>query len=851
MIKAGLSGSLSGRLFARHWRQIELKMLVLALLLAVTGVTTIGFFAQRLQGAMELQASTMLGADRVLTSPRPFEPALLTQLQQAGSESVQAMQFASMLSTLSVTHPHFQLASVLAVPRSFPLKGNIRIKRWPGETRQVSDPATWPVETLQQGPAPGQIWLQPRLVQLLELQPGDKVQLGRVQLSFNGIIVAMPNQAAGFMGFAPIAMMNVQDVAASGVIQQGSRLVYQLYIQGGQLARLDQWARHNLNRTQRWLGARDADNALGQAITRGEKYLRLASLVSVILAGIAVAMASRRYVQHHLDAVAMMRCLGLSRRQSVLLMLKIILTGAAFALLLGALLGYLAHYALVWLLADLLPAELPAASIKALLAGVLTVLAMLLGFVLPPLLQLMQVSPLRVLRRDLNPPAMAAWLSSTLALLVVLALGWWQIGDLKLVLLMLFGAALLAAVLWSLARLALYFIALRRSGFIEREHQSGLVHHWHFARQYLHRFRHQHGLLISALALAMTVMAITAMLRLDLIADWQQKVPADAPNYFLINIEADERQAILDFLARHQLPHSGLYPMVRGRVVQINQQDVAELDLPQAESSLRRELNLTWADSLGEQTHVVEGSWFKAEDQGQAKISVETAFAERLHLTMGDKLTLQIGADQIQAEVVSLREVDWDSFKPNFFIIFPPGVLDGFPGTYITSFYSPPAMDETLAELVKRFPTVSLIDLSMVLKQVQQIVQQVTLAVEFVLMFVLLAGLLVLWAALMGGLEARRHAVVIMKTLGANKRMLQQASNLEFVFAGLLAALLALTSTEAVAWLLYALVFDLPFRLHGWLWLVVPVISVSLVWLVGSSMIRNVFRVSAVEVLRS
>ncbi|MCG7600484.1 ABC transporter permease [Halomonas sp. McH1-25] len=820
----------------RDLRASDVRALFVALALAVAASTMIGFFLDRLDRGLTRQASQLMGGDIKLEQDEPFDGELRRQLEQAGLTLADQVDLVSMASHGDA----FQLASLKVVDAAYPLYGQVLVDRGQGVVR------------LPHGPAQGEVWIAPRLAQLLDVGIGDDVQVGQASFVVGGLIEREPDQSAGFGSFNPRLMMHVDDLDATGLVRPGSRVEFELLAKGppeavdsvqGLLSRLQQKGIEVED-------VREDRPQLGSALERAEKYLSLAGLAAVLLAGVAVAMATRRYVDRHLDTAALLRCFGASQRQlSRLFALQLMWLALASAIV-GALLGLAGQAGLLALLMQFLPMELPPPGWLPLLMGVLTAVAVLIGFAGPTLLRLKRVSALKVLRRELDPLPASAWLVIGVASLVFGGLLWLYSGDLGLSLGLLAGGLVALVLLWGLGWLLLGGV-LRLAGRWSNGQGSAAQAIRLGARQLARRRQASLGQLL-AFAVTFAAMAIITLVRGDLLTTWQAQLPEDTPNYFAINIQPGERDGFLDILDDAVDNRSALYPMVRGRITAINDQPPREV-VPEAnrgDNSLRRELNLTWREAIPEGNRIVAGEWFGPEAgvnyAGGAQavpISMESGLAERLGIGLGDTLTFAIGSQEITGEIMSLRDLDWDSFRPNFFVVFPPDVLERFGHSYITAFHLDRENGgQVLGELVSAYPGVSLINVEAILGRVRELLTQVTRAVEFVLAFVLLAGVSVLYAALTASHSLRTHESGLLRVFGAGDRLISRVQGVEFALLGFTSGLMGALLAELAAAGVYVGWLDLAPRIHWTMWLVLPLGGALLIGVIGHALSRGVRR---------
>ncbi|WP_040242541.1 ABC transporter permease [Chromohalobacter japonicus] len=834
-----LSLSLKG--LWRDLRAADVRALFVALALAVAASTMIGFFLDRLDRGLTRQAGQLMGGDLVLEQSDPFSEELRQTLRDAGLTLSQQVDLISMVSRDDA----FQPASLKVVDAAYPLYGQVRVDRGEG------------LEMLAHGPAPGSVWVAPRLARLMELDIGDSLAIGDSTLIVSGLIEREPDQSAGFSAFNPRVMMHRDDLAATDLVQPGSRLEYELLAQGPPeaVARVQSRLESLRDNGVEVRDVREDRPRLGGALDRAQRYLSLSGLAAVLLAGVAVAMATRRYVDRHLDTAALLRCFGASQRQLVTLFALQLAWLALGAAVVGALLGLLGQAGLLVILTNFLPLELPPPGPLPLLMGVLTALAVLIGFAGPTLLRLKRVSALKVLRRELDPVPMAGWAVVVIASGVFGALLWLYSGDFTLSLGLLIGGELALAALWLLGH-GLLSGLLRLVRGVAGERRHGARHAWRLGARQLARRRHASLGQLLAFSVTFAAMAIIALVRGDLVTAWESQLPEDTPNYFAINIQPAEREGFRQIVEGASDTRSALYPIVRGRLVAIDG-DAAEDAVPAEQRDanvLRRELNLTWRETLPEGNRIVAGEWFDAgapaEDGRPVPISMEQELAERLDVTLGEVLRFDIGGETVEGRVTSLRSLDWESFRPNFFVIFPPGTLERFSHSYITAFHLEDERQTVIGKLVSRYPGVSLLNVDAILEQVRELLGQVTRAIELVLVFVLLAGISVLYAALTASRPMRAHESALLRVFGAGDRMIAQIQGAEFALLGIASGLLGALLAEAAALGVYLMWFDLPPRLHWPLWVVMPLGGGLLIGGIGHLLTRQVRRQAPMESLR-
>lgn len=815
---------LSFNLLRRDWRAGEWRVLMLALVLAVGSLATVGMFADRVRGALSRQATSLLGADMRITSTRPFSPDYRKMAQMRNLRAVQSRTFPSMVSY----QQQVLLGEIQAVEAGYPLRGKI----------VIDDGA---VHAAQGIPPRGAVWVDERLMRHFNLHTGDEVAIGAQHFKVAACIVRDIDQSIGLAGFAPRVMMSEEDVSATGLLQEGSRITYRLMFAGdaAQVAALR--AALPLKSFEKAEDVKDARPEIRTALERAEHFLGLASLATAILAGVAILLAARRYVERHLDGCAVMRCLGALQGQVLRLYLYQFLLAGFFAVLGGLLLAYATQAALI---ERVMPgANLPQPGLMPAIKAVLSGFALLFGFGYLPLLQLRRVSPLRVMRREIGLPHASGWIIYGAATLVLALLFLWQAGSIRLGLYVL-GALMAGLLLFSgLAWLLLQGLA---------RYATFATSRWRYALSNLARHGRSAAVQVTALSLGGMALLVLTLVRADLLQSWQGKLPADTPNRFVVSIQPEQYQAVLDFFAVQKLPQPALLPVVRGRLVAINGHAVNGADYPEpgARSLVEREFNLSYADKMPAWNTLAGGKWRGAQRDGAGQLSVEEGIAKTLHINLGDELTYDVAGSRFSAAVTSLRRVQWDSMRVNFFVIATPGLLEGYPSSYLTSFYLPPDKVRAADELVRRFPNLLVIDTGAVIAQVRGIIEQVSETVSVVFLFTLSCGVVVLYAALLATQDERVREAAILRTLGASSAYLRRLHLSEFMVVGLLAGLFAANSAALLGWVLARHVLDIPYRWDGLVWLVGVPGEMLLVMLAGWLNTRKLVEMSPVRILR-
>ena len=785
---------LAMRMLRRNWSAGELRVLLLALLIAVASVTTVGFFADRVQSALDAQANELLGGDLVVIADRPVPAAFVDAARAERLEIAQTRTFPSMVAAAG----NVNLAEIKAVSAGFPLRGHLRIADAVGATDREA----------QGGPAPGTAWIGVALAARLGLSVGQKLNVGRAPLMVAAIITREPDSVLDYFGIAPRVLMSEADLEATGLLTLGSRVTHRLLVSGDvkAVARFRAAVAPKLARGQRVEGVRDARSEVRVALERAQRFLGLASLLSVVLASVAVALAARRFSNRQVDTAAMMRCLGATQTAIFAIHAWQFVMLGVVACILGSIVGYGAQAVLARWLTAFFTVTLPLPGLMPALRGAVIGFVLLLGFTLPPLLRLRNTSTLRVLRRDLAPAEPLSLAAFILGLSALSALIVWQAGDVKLGSIALGGFAAALAVCAAAGYGLIHLVSRLRGA------ASGP---WRYGLANLRRRTGASLVQIMALGLGIMAMLMLTLVRTELITKWQQSMPPDMPNRFAINIQGDQLADVRRHFADLGFTTPDLYPMVRGRLVAIGERNISAGDFedPRAKRLVEREFNLSWAERNRPDNRIVAGRFWEA-GTTDAQFSVEEGLAKTLGINVGDPLAFEVAGSRFAARVTSLRKVDWDSFKPNFFVIASPGLLKDYPASWITSFHLPPAREDIVSGLVQRFPNVSVIDLTAIMAQVQRITDQVSRAVEFVFLCAIAAGIVVLFAAISATQDERVFEGAILRTLGASRRQLTILQLAEFLAIGLLAGTIAAGGAVALAMVLADRVLGIPYEFH-------------------------------------
>ena len=842
------------------WRDLragELRLLIVAVSLAVAALTAVGFFADRLNGGLQRDARQLLGGDAVISSDNPTSQIFIDKAKQLGLQTAFTLGFPTMAraQTVGQNDAMTKLVALKAVSEAYPLRGSLQISSKtgaePAKTRAV--------------PAVGEAWVDAALLDGLGLQLGDKLMLGDAELRIGQILTAEPDRGAGFANFAPRVMVNLAGMAATGLIQPASRVTYRFAVagtsSGGPAADKDVKAFTDFAKTQISAGMagvrvesfEGGRPEMKQTLDRAEKFLSLIALLAALLSAVAVALAARGFAAKHLDDCAMLRVLGQSQRNIGLSYTFEFALVGLFASWLGILIGYAVHYVFVLLLAGLIESSLPAASLWPVAFGLGMGMTLLLAFGLPPVLQLAQVPPLRVIRRDVGSlkPASIAVLSLGLAGFVTLLLA--TSSDLKLGLITVGGFAAAVVLFAGISYLAIKLLRLSVN--------DATAPHWLVLATRQLTARPAFAVVqISALSLGLLALILLVLLRTDLIDSWRKATPPDAPNRFVINVMPEQSESFQQTLKQAGIKNYDWYPMIRGRLVAINNSDVKPDNFAddRAKRMLDREFNLSNSAALPAHNIVTTGAWTPEEDGG---VSIEESVAKTLNLVMGDKLRFDVGGMMIESKVSSVRKVDWGSMRANFYVMFPVAQLAGVPVTYMGAFRAPSANENKDGKssaasssfdnaLVKNYPNITNVDMSATVSQIQKVLDQVIRAVEFLFAFTLAAGVVVLLTAITATKDERAKEFAVMRALGASGKLLRQVQGAELAGVGLLAGFLASIIAVAIGWAMARYVFEFSWSIKLWVPLAGALAGSVLALIAGTYVLRSVVRRAVIETLR-
>jgi len=820
----------------RDLRAGELSVLLIAIIVAVSAMTAVGFFTDRVGRAIKLQAGAVLAADVVVQAPAPLDPSFIAEARALGLHATEAMSFLTMVLPADTGNEANALTMITAVSDGYPLRGDLLVADIMfGETSRADGI-----------PEPGTCWAEPGLLGRMNLGVGDRVVVGDRALQIARVLEYQPAQTVGGMTqLAPGMLVNLADVPSFNVIRPGSRATYRELFAGEEalIKTFRQSVEDRVGERMRVRGLEDAGEQINAAIDRAQRFLTLASLVTVILAAVATAMAARRYALRHLDAVALLKSLGATQsfvQNSTLTQLVCIVAGTA---VIGSGIGYFAQAALVGLVADMLDLTLPDTSPGASVLGLVTAATITIGFALPHLLQLKNTAPIRVLRRDLPAPKLSFGVTYGIAVGTLLIMIYSIVRDLTL----------LGFIVGGLAAVAICAVAggWALVGLLSRFRGAAGVA-WRYGLANISRRGGESVVQIVAFALSMMVLLLLTVVRTDILEEWRATVHEDAPNYFLINIDPQQWPDIQAFFAQELNATPEYLPFIRGKMVRINGVPVDEVDFGEGPQPfiLRQETNLTWRSELPDTNRVVAGEWWGADYAGEIQVSLAARIAAELRIGVGDTIGFNIGGEEFDAPVTSLRSIEWDSMRPNFYIMLSPGLAAELPQTIIASVHVPSDRRLVLNAFVRSFPGVTVFDLEVILGQVRMVIDRASIAVQYVFLFTLLAGIIVLLAAIQATHDERRFESALLQTLGAQRRTILLGIAVEFTVLGSLAGILAALGATGVGYVLAEQVFGLDYTVDPLLWIVGLVFGSLVVGVTGTLATRKAINEPPVVVLR-
>jgi len=820
------------RSFGRELRSGEVVVLLAAVALAVAALTAVGFLTDRIGRAVARQANEVLAADLRLITPDPIPSAWHDMAAEYGLRSAETQTFPSVVFAGELS----SLATIVGVSEGYPLRGDVRI----------SDSLFGEQRVAAGIPARGSVWADGALLARLNLDVGDNVSVGEEDFRIAAVLRYRPDQSIGFASLAPSLIIGTGDVPATGLVNEGSRVRYGLLVAGDESAVDDYYeeVEPTLPDSVRSRNREEGSDRANNAADRAQRFLSLTAVISLLLSAVAIAMSARRFAHRRMDTVALMKSLGASQRFVIsAASVQLVLLGI-LGVAIGSLVGYVVEHGVTTMLADIIQGDLPPVGFSPVLLASGSALILLFGFALPSLIQLRNTPPLRVLRHDEMPPPPSRLLVAGTSLLAVAVMLYQAIGDARMLVIVLGGMLAVSAALYGAGRMLVALMGRSRGG-------VGIA--WRYGLANVARRGRDSTVQVVAFGLGLTVLLLLTFVRTDLLEGWQQTLNENAPNNFLINIQPQERESIAAIFAAGSIEPPTFVPMVRARMRTINGEDVKTRKYPveDGEWMANREQNLTWAATLSDSNELVKGEWWPADYSGEPLVSLEEEAATELGVDLGDELQFVVAGQEITLKVASMRKVNWDSFQPNFFMVLSPGALDGYPATYVASLKIDDGQKDVLLNLVRRHPTVSVIDIDTILQQVKSIIDKATLAVQAVFVFTLAAGIAVLFAAVQSTIDERRFESAMLRALGVRRRTVLSGVLTEFAALGFAAGLLASAGASILAATVAIQLFELDYSFNPALWAAGLAGGIALVCASGFVAARGAINAPPADVLRT
>ena len=819
------------------WRAGALRVFVFALILAVAAITAVSFFTQRVESALNQQGGLLLGGDLVVQADHPVPEKFIQRAEKLGISTVLTYEFASMV----IHGDDNQLAEIKAVGHGFPMRGDLTI----GPSVHAAG------QSVKTVPRQGEVWMESRLANLLGVQVGDSLDVGERSFRISAILLREPSRGGDMFGFAPRLMMNTVDLPATRLIQYGSRVKYQLLL-ASTPRKINDYivqTRPELGRGERMEDVRNARPEIKSALDKAQQFLGLSAMVSVILAMAAMLLASLPYIKQSLNTFALMRCFG-ARQNFVMQVLAFqTLIIALLSAVAGVALGFLAQLGLAKLAGSLFVETLPQVTFMPVVAGVAASVAMMIAVVLPHAWQMRNLSAMNILRRETLAQPLSAQAKFLPAALVMCGMIFWQAQDVKIAV-----ATICALLALSLVVLGFVYVMTRLIGrLFSLSPENTMLASMSLGVQGLKRRLGLSTLQMVGFCMGLMVIMLLALIRGDLVRNWQDSLPEDAPNRFVINIQPAQIDSVNQFFMQQRIKGATVFPMVRGRLVSQNGQLIKATQWKdeRAKRLAEREFNLSWAAKMQTDNQLLAGRWWTQEDHGKPYLSLEQGLAETLNIKLGDKLVFDVAGSPLTLTVTSLRKVDWDTMRANFFAVTPPGVLNQYPASYISSFHLPLGADSSLNQLVKTYPNLTVIDVAALMQQVRGIMHKMSSAIEYVFAFSLAVGIAVLYATLVATREERITEATLMRVFGASRRQVGIAYIAEFSCIGLVSALVATMAANMLAYYLSVNVLNIPFQFNLTLVLIVMVIAATLIPLAAWLGLRSFLNVAPRQLLNS
>lgn len=819
------------------WRSGALRVLVFSLVLAVTAISAIGFFTQRVETALNQQGGLLLGGDIAVISDHAIPDTFLQRAKQQSMAIAKTYEFASMV----IFGEANQLSEIKAVEQNFPLRGDLTIGKNTADIGQL----------IKAAPKLGEAWVEPRLANLLNIKVGDIVEVGERKLLVSAILLREPSRGGDMFGFAPRLMMNAADLPSTKLIQYGSRVKYQLLLSSNP-QNINQYftqVKPTLSRGEKIQDVRNARPEIKSALDKAQQFLGLSAMVSVILAMVAMLLSSLPYIKQSLDTFALMRCFGASKRTVLQVLTIQTILIAFFSALLGVALGFVAQLGLGKLAGSLFLETLPTASSLPIFIGIATSVAMMFAVVVPHAWQMRNLTAMNILRRETLAQPISAQAKFLPAALVMCTMIFWQAGDIKLA-----GSTILALVMLAAAIIGFsyVFVTLANRLFMITP-KSQVLNDMKLGMLGLKRRFGLSTVQMIGFSMGLMVLMLLALIRNDLIRNWQASLPIDAPNRFVINIQPTQIESVKQFFEQQNIKNGTVFPMIRARLISKNGNDISatQWENERAKHLAEREFNLSWATKMQSDNKLLSGRWWTSKDYGKPYLSLEQDLAKTLGIQLGDKLLFDVAGAPLTLTVTNLRKVEWDTMRANFFTVTPPGVLDNYPTNYISSFHLPIGSEAPMNQLVRSNPNLTVIDVAALMQQVRGIMEKMSSTIEYTFAFSLVAGLAVLYAALIATRDERVAEATLMRVFGASRRQVGIAYVAEFACIGLVSALIATIAANLLSYYISAQLLNVPFQFNATLALSITLIAAFIIPLAAWLGLRGFLNVPARQLLNS
>ena len=812
--------SLSFKLFWRELKSGQLNMMMLALILAITCVSGIGLFTDRLEKALQLQTAEFLGGELKFESSQEISSDNLEVIKRLDLNQTKMVLFASVIASQS----EMQFSSIKVVDSSYPLAGQLQLEPPYNENSR-----------LKQTPHKNSVWLDKRLLDLLHANLGDKISIGDADFTVTNVLVSEPDRGSNNYAFAPKAIIGISDLPQTNIIQPGSRVRY-AYLYSGPADNLE-----TLNKIfesikepgDRITLANDNEGSLGKTIERSGNFFLLGSLLAVLMSAFTIGISTQKFSRRHVNYVAILRSLGMSSFNLKILYSYVFLWLSLFSLFLGLSAGWIIQKAFTNILSSYFPTDLPLPGLEPLFVTGLTVLLCLIGFVYPHITKLIQTSPLSILRREKNSSLKAQFLYPLMSLSSMFALLIVYTGQLVLSSVLFLG--IISASILGLGIILLIF---------QNKNQEGLgaSSPTRLAWSELNRRKVSNSVQVLAFMIAIGLSLIAYTARTDLLSTWESSIPENSPNNFAINITKEELEPIKKFMTSNGLEVNLFFPITNSRLERLSSDQISEKD-----SLIDRSFNMTWTTELPKNNKIIEGTWF--EESNQKGLSISDEISLRYNLFVGDKVKVILQGDEKETFIQSIRTVDWESFSPNFFVIGHPDLFLNSPSTYITSFYVPKDKSKTINRFISEFRTVSILSIEEIIKQVSEIIDQVSKALEVILILTIISASFLAISTLQDGFNLRLHQAAILRTLGASSALLRKSILLEFAFLGVLSGVLAAFLAQGGIYFIETRVFEVAASLHLDLWLIGPFAGFVFIGFSSLILINSITKKSPKEIL--